>query len=61
MIVYFKCLCMSTDRIKAQQLKAEGHEIKVVDMNPQYRKEAKAYGVKLPFKVIDGEASPLYE
>jgi hypothetical protein len=61
MIVYFKCLCRSADKLEAIRLRDElGAEIRVIKNNPQWREEAESYGMKLPFIVEDGKARPLW-
>lgn len=58
-VVYFKCMCKSSDRQRARQLRAEGYEVKVVKSNPLLRLEAKDYGLRMPFVVENGKARAL--
>jgi hypothetical protein len=61
MIVYFKCLCRSAEKLEAKRLR-ETHNavIRVVKNNPEWRKEVAKYKMKLPFIVENGEARPLW-
>lgn len=56
MIAYFKCLCKSKDKELAKKLRSLGYEIKVTDWDLIAQKEAKQYGLKMPFVVENGEA-----
>lgn len=58
MIAYIKCLC-GQNKLLASNLKAQGYEVRVVNMNPTWRKEASGYKVKLPFTVVDGKVTAL--
>jgi prephenate dehydrogenase len=53
MIGYIKCLCGS-NKLLARKLKEQGYDVRVVNLNPEYRKEAAAYKTKLPFTVENG-------
>lgn len=53
MIAYFRCMC-GANKAKARQLKEQGYEIRVINLNPEWRKEAKSYGARLPFKITNG-------
>lgn len=55
MVVYYKCLCSSRDRLRVQQLRSDGHEVRVVSKNPEWRREAKLYDTRLPFFAKDEE------
>lgn len=61
MIIYFKCLCTSRDKQTAKRLVKEGHDVRVIRSNPEYRDEAKSYGLRLPIAVENGKARRLYE
>lgn len=58
MIAYFKCLC-GLNKALAKSLEREGYEIRVINKNPGWRKQALEYKTKLPFKVINGKVEPL--
>lgn len=53
MIIYMRCACTSKDRLWVSELRKNGHEVRLVNRNPKWRKEAREYGLRLPFKVID--------
>lgn len=59
MTAYFKCLCRSSEKIRAKKLIEEGYVIKITKSNPEFMLEAKSYGLKMPFKVTDGVAEKL--
>lgn len=59
MKAYFKCICTTEQRLLANKLRREGYEVINLSKQRELRHEAKAYGVKLPFKVVDGVASEL--
>lgn len=54
MIAYFKCLCGSNKQ-KADGLRQQGYEIRVVRSNAEWRSEALSYGERMPFKVTNGK------
>lgn len=58
MIAYLRCLC-GVNRQKAKQLENDGYEVRVVNSNPEWRKEALAYMTKLPFKVTNGKVEEI--
>lgn len=64
MIVYFKCLCKTQEKLRALELqKLYNAEIRVTRNSPQWQKEAKKYNMKMPFIVENEElktARPLY-
>lgn len=64
MIVYFKCLCKTQEKLRALELqKIYKAEVRVTKKSPQWRKEAAKYNMKLPFIVESEElktARPLY-
>lgn len=53
MIIYMKCTCTSVEKLRAKAWRDEGHEVRLA--NSKWRKEAKLYNLRLPFKVIDEE------
>ena len=53
MIVYMKCACTASDKLLVSQLKSDGHEVRLTNRNPKWRKEAREYALRLPFKVIN--------
>lgn len=60
MIAFVRCSkCRAEDRLLVQKLKEQGFEVRDVKKNPQWRKEAREYGLSLPFKVVDGVAEKL--
>ena len=59
MIVYFKCICKSSDKLLAKNLQAQGYEVRDIRRNLEWRKQAREYKMKPPFKVADGIASAL--
>lgn len=60
MIAYVRCSkCRAEDRLLVQKLKDQGYEIRDVKKNHEWRKEARGYGLSLPFKVVDGVADKL--
>lgn len=56
MIVYLKCLCRAQDKLLAQRLREMGYEVRVINKNPQWRREAALYRIKPPFRVVNGIA-----
>lgn len=64
MIVYFRCLCKSQDKLWAKRLRETYRaEIRQTKNSPKHREEAKLYGLKLPFIVEDSDKKigrPLY-
>lgn len=59
MIAYFKCVCTTKHRLLAKRLRDEGFEIRITNRNPVHRKEAKDYGLRMPFVVVDGKATEI--
>lgn len=58
MIAYLRCLC-GANKAKAKQLRDDGYEVRVVNSNPEWRKEAFTYKTKLPFKVTNGKVEEI--
>lgn len=58
MKAYFRCLC-GANRQKAKLLSEQGYEVRVINQNPEWRKEALEYKTKLPFKVTNGKVEEL--
>lgn len=54
MIAYFKCLC-GQNKQKAKLLSEQGYEVRIINKNAKWRKEALGYKTKLPFKVTNGK------
>lgn len=59
MIAYVKCSCKTEDKLFVSRLKQQGYEIRQTDRNPAFRKQAKEYGAKLPFTVVQGVVTEL--
>lgn len=59
MIAYFRCACTSYDKFRIKHLINKGYEVRVIKGNPQWRKEAKCYNLKMPFIVENGIARVL--
>lgn len=53
MILFMKCRC-GRNKLLAKQYAQQGYEIKYINLNPSWRKEAESYKTKLPFKVTNG-------
>ena len=53
-VAYFKCLCISEHKLLANRLRADGYRIIQTKQNPALRKQADAFGIKMPFKVTNG-------
>ena len=51
---YFKCICGTGARLLVKRLQDEGYEVINLQKQRQYRAEALAYKVKLPF-AVNGE------
>jgi hypothetical protein len=61
MIVYIKCHCRASDIIRVNDLEKQGYEVRDIRKNPEWRKESKQYGLRLPFIVSEGVARPLWK
>lgn len=59
MIAYLKCKCKSKDRLLVNKLRSEGVEVRITKNNPTYKKEAQAYGARMPFTVDNGKVTEL--
>ncbi len=59
MIAYFHCICRSSDKLLAKQLKEQGYEIRDIRVNSEWRREAKSYNLAMPFVVENGTARSL--
>lgn len=57
-LLYIRCLC-GYSKLLVKKYQELGYEIRDVNNSIQYRNEAKIYGLKLPFKVVDGEATKI--
>lgn len=57
MIVYVRCRCKS--KLQIQKLESEGAEVRNIKHNPEWAKQARQYGMKLPFIVRGGKARPI--
>lgn len=58
-IFYVRCLCTSSQRLQAKQLLEQGYELRDIRKNPEWRTEAKSYGLKMPFLVNDNGVEKL--
>lgn len=58
MILYIKCQC-GRYKLLARKYQEEGYEIRLINMNPEWRKEAKDYHAKLPFTVVNGQVTEI--
>lgn len=56
MIAYIYCKCTKKNRELTKKFKESGYEVRHTKYNSNYSKEAKEYGLKLPFVVENGEA-----
>lgn len=52
MVAYLKCAC-GRYKLLAKKLAEQGYEIRYVNMNPAWKKEAQLYNLRLPFIVED--------
>lgn len=57
-ILYIPCLC-GHNLLLACKYKKLGFEIRNISALKDWKKESEKYGLKLPFKVIEGIASEL--
>lgn len=53
MIIYMKCACTSQDRLWVMHMRNNGHDVRAINKNSDWRKEAREYKTKLPFIVLD--------
>lgn len=58
MIAYFSCRC-GRNKLLIQQLSSQGYEIRITNLNPEWRKQARQYKEKMPFKVDNGVVTRL--
>lgn len=53
MIVYLRCACTTQDRLWVIRMRNNGHDIRTINKNQEWRRESKEYRTKLPFVVLD--------
>lgn len=58
-VAYFKCLCKSSDKQRAAELRSDGVVVRDIRRNIEWRREAKQYGLRLPIIVTNGKAYEL--
>lgn len=57
-ICYLKCLC-GRNKLLAVKMQKDGYEVRVTSKNPDWRREASNYKIRLPFVVVNGEVKKL--
>lgn len=53
MTAYFRCSC-GKNKLLIKRLKAEGYDVRVTNLNPEWKTEAASYRTRMPFKVTNG-------